>query len=148
MFRVAKEHSKKFNTAKALYNAWEDFKYYCDNKTVTKTEFSQKESRFVTAVIPAPVTYTIKGFCIYVGMTEANFYATYNSKKKFELVIARMKEECEIDAREKFENNTLNSRLAGLWLSRYGYTTNINAEVDADMDLNVSIDYGEEGDAE
>jgi hypothetical protein len=34
-----------------------------------------------------------------------------------------MKEECEIDARQKFENNTLNSRLAGLWMSNYGYST-------------------------
>ena len=56
-------------------------------------------------------------------MTEQNFYATYNKNERFELVIARMKEECETDARRKFENNTINSRLAGLWMSRYGYST-------------------------
>lgn len=144
---MTKEHSKRFNSADEMLEMWEAYKDYCDNKTVVRTEFSQKMSEFITAVIPAPVTYTIKGFCKFIKMTEANFYATYNSKKKFESVIARMKEECEVDAREKFENNTLNSRLAGLWMSNYGYTTNVSAEVDTDMELNISIDYGE-GDAE
>lgn len=115
--------AKKFRTEKAMAASWEQYKQHCDSKTVTRTEFSQKTAEFVTAVIPAPVTYTIKGFCLFIGMTEANFYATYAKDKKFELVIARMKEECEIDARQKFENNTINSRLAGLWMSHYGYST-------------------------
>lgn len=115
--------AKMFKTAKIMLEKWNEYKVYCDNRTVVRTEFSQKSSEFVTAVIPSPVTYTVKGFCLWVGMTEQNFYATYNDDKKFELVIARMKEECEIDARQKFENNTINSRLAGLWMSRHGYTT-------------------------
>ena len=141
---MAKEHNKKINTEKIMWEKWEEYKKECDNKTVVRTEFSQRASEFISAVIPAPVTYTIKGFCKFIGMTEANFYATYNKKEKFESVIARMKEECEVDAREKFENNTLNSRLAGLWMSNYGYTTNVSADVETDMELNISVDYGEE----
>ena len=140
---MAEEHSKRFNHEDDMYEKWEEFKKYCDNKTVTRTEFSQRTSEFVTAVIPAPVTYTLKGFCKFIKMTEQNFYETYAKKKRFESVIARMREECEIDAREKFENNTLNSRLAGLWMSNYGYTTNVNQEIDADMDLNITVDYGD-----
>lgn len=105
---------------------WEKFLEYkddCNSRTVTRTEFSQRESRFVTAVIPAPVSCNMKGFCNYVGMTEQNFYQTYAKRKGIESVIARIKEECELDAREKFENGTINSRLAGLWMSNYGYTT-------------------------
>jgi hypothetical protein len=120
---MAKEYKKKINSAQAMADAWEQYKEICDNKTVTRTEFSQRTSSFVTAVIPSPVTYTIKGFCIYIGMTEQNFFATYTKNRKFELVIARMKEECEADARQKFENGTINSRLAGLWMSHYGYST-------------------------
>lgn len=115
--------AKMFRTANAMWEKWTAYKMFCDSKTVVRTEFSQKSSEFVTAVIPAPITYTIKGFCLWCGMTEQNFYATYNSDKRFESVIARMKEECEIDARQKFENNTINSRLAGLWMSNYGYST-------------------------
>ena len=140
---MAKEHSKRFNLGKAMLDKWNEYKSYCDSKTVTRTEFSQRTGEFKTANIPAPVTYTIKGFCTYIGMTEQNFYETYNKNKRFELVISRMKEECEIDAREKFENGTLNSRLAGLWMSRYGYATNINQDIEADMDLNVTVDYGD-----
>ena len=112
-----------FKTAKTMWEKWDAYKEYCDTKTVIRTEFSQKSSEFVTAVIPSPVTYTIKGFCLWCGMTEQNFYATYNNDKRVESVITRMKEECEIDARQKFENNTINSRLAGLWMSNYGYST-------------------------
>ena len=110
-------------TPKSMAEAWEKYKEHCDGQTAIRTEFSQRTSEFVTAVVPAPITYTIKGFCLHNGMTEQNFYATYNKNERFESVVARMKDECEIDARRKFENNTINSRLAGLWMSNYGYTT-------------------------
>lgn len=115
--------AKIFESDQMMLEKWEEYKDYCDSRTVTRTEFSQRTSEFVTAVIPAPVTYTVKGFCVYIGMTETNFYLTYDRDEAFKSVIARMKEECEIDARQKFENNTLNSRLAGLWMSNYGYST-------------------------
>ena len=139
-----KEKSKRFNTPEAMQDKWKEYKEYCDSQTVTRTEFSQKNSEFVSATIPAPITYTIKGFCIWLGMTETNFYLTYNDNDRFKSVIAHMKEECEMDARRKFENNTINSRLAGLWMSNYGYTTNVNEKVEADMDLNISVDYGDD----
>lgn len=139
---MAKEYKKKL-TPKTMWERWEEFKAYCDSKTVVRTEFSQKTGEFITAVIPAPITYTIKGYCVFIGMTEANFYATYDKNEKFELVIARMKAECEVDAREKFENNTLNSRLAGLWMSHYGYTTKTEANVDADVGVTIIDDIGE-----
>jgi hypothetical protein len=77
---MAKEHNKKINTEEIMWEMWKNYKKECDNKTVIRTEFSQRTSEFVSAVIPAPVTYTIKGFCKFIGMTEANFYATYNKK--------------------------------------------------------------------
>lgn len=135
---------KKFKTPKSMQKAWDEFKDKCDNATVLQTTFSQKDGRYITASIPHPITYTFKGFAVFCGMTEQNFYATYRNDEAFELVIARMKEECEMDARQKFENGTIDSRLAGLWMSKHGYTTNVDQKIDADMSLNVSIDYGEE----
>lgn len=144
MARGRGENSRRFSVENAMWEKWCEFKEYCDNATVTKTEFSQRLSEFVTAVIPAPITYTLKGFCNYIGMTEQNFYETYAKNEKFESVIGRMREECELDARKKFENGTINSRLAGLWMSRYNYTTNVSAEVDTDMELKISVDYGDD----
>lgn len=135
-------------TPKKMRKLWEEYKVVCDEKTVKRTEFSAKQGEFITATIPAPVTYTIKGFCLWIGMTEQNFYATYNQKVEFESVIACMKDECEIDAREKFENNTISSRLAGLWMSNYGYSTatKVEAEVETSKKLDdIMSQLGGEG---
>lgn len=120
---MAKEYKKKINSAKQMMDAFEAFYEECNSKTVVRTEFCQKSGEFVTATIPAPVTVTKKKFALYLGMTEKNFYETYGKNEKFQSVIARITEICEIDAREKFENGTINSRLAGLWMSNYGYST-------------------------
>ena len=122
--------ARKFKSEMALEKAWDEFKQYCDSKTVVTTSFSQKSGEFVSAVVPHPVTYTIKGFCGWCGITESGFYDLYNKDQKLESVIARMKQDCETDAREKFENGTLDSRLAGLWMSNYGYTTSTKVEAD------------------
>ena len=139
-----KKGGRTFKTSSDMLKAWEAYKEQCDNATVVQTTFSQKDGKYITEKIPHPITYTLKGFALSAGMTENNFYETYRNKEEFGLVIACMKEECETDARSKFENGTIDSRLAGLWLSRYGYTTNVEQKVDADMTLNVSIDYGDE----
>lgn len=133
-----------FKNAEALAEAWEKYKVFCDNKTVIRTEFSQKLGEFITATIPHPVTYDICGFCSWAGTTRQNFYATYAKKSSFDTVIACMKEDCERDARQKFENGTVPSQLAGLWMSNFGYTTKEKVDSDVDMDLNITVDYGDD----
>ena len=65
-------------------------------------------------------------------MTEENFYLTYqkSNEDKFSSVIARMKQECEIDTKEKLESGQIESRLSGLLLSRYGYSTTVEQKTD------------------
>lgn len=122
--------NRKFTSERSLAEAWEEYKKYCDSKTVIRTEFSQRLGQFITAEIPHPVTYTIKGFCLWCGLTEQAFYAKYAKDNKIELVIARMKEDCERDCREKFENGTIPTQLSGLWMSHYGYSTSTKVEAD------------------
>lgn len=125
-------YSKKFNTAAKLWGAFEEYVEECDKKTVTKTEFSQKESDFITKSIPHPVSVNLGGFCSYIGMSYQNFYETYMKKQKFDTVIARMRTYCENDAREKFENGTLDPRLANLWMGHnYGYAQKQDTTVSA-----------------
>lgn len=126
------EHRKKFNTAAKLWAAFKEYAEECDSKTVVKTEFSQKEADFVTKTIPHPVSVNITGFCSYVGMSYQNFYETYMKNPKFDTVIARMRTYCENDAREKFENGTLDARLANLWMGHnYGYAQKQETTVSA-----------------
>lgn len=136
--------ARKFGSAAALEKAWAEYKEYCDNKKVITTAFSPKSGRFITEEVPHPVTYTIKGFCAYVGMTQAAFYDLYDKEDKLESVIARMKQDCEIDAREKFENGTIDSRLAGLWMSNYGYSIKTDAQVSNNVDVTIIDDLGDD----
>ena len=139
---------RKFRSPKALEEKWEEFKEYCNNRTVLSHEFSSKNSEFVSAELKRSVTYTIEGFCVYSGIARQDFYATYGEDKRFCDIVTRMKEECEADAREKFELGVIPSQLAGLWMSKYGYSTrqDVNAKVEPSEKLaDVMAQIGGEG---
>lgn len=114
---------RKIKSVKALEEAWAEYKDKCDKKYVTAHEFSAKNSEFVTAVLKRCTTYTIEGFCVYIGLARSKFYETYAEDEKFRDTVTRMREECEVDARTKFETGQIPTQLAGLWMSNYGYTT-------------------------
>lgn len=113
----------RIKTAAQLLRLWEEYKKVCDSKTVTVYDLNRETMKYRKNKIVRPVTYTIKGFAVFCGMTEQNFHASYGKNPKFESVIARVREECEIDAREKFEMGLIPAKLAGLWMSNYGYST-------------------------
>ena len=114
---------RKFNNVKQLEKAWEEYKEFCNNQPVLTHDFSAKNSEFVSAELKRSVTYTIEGFCVFIGISRAAFYERYAGDNKFADMVTRMKEECEIDARMKFELGVVDSKLAGLWMSHYGYST-------------------------
>lgn len=120
---------KKISSPKKMADAWEEFKQRCDSKTVVRTEFSQRESRFVTETIPAPVSYTLLGFCNYLGLSTQAFSEYYESDERFVGVVNRVKQECEEDVREKFENKTIPQQLSGLWMSKFGYSTKTEQDI-------------------
>lgn len=114
---------KMFKTPEELQSAWEDYKHSCDCRRVVRTEFSPKLGKFCTQDVPSSVTYTIEGFCVHVHLARSAFYKHYDGTKRYQSVVDLMREECEVDAREKFETGVLPAQLAGLWMSRHGYTT-------------------------
>ena len=121
---------RKFNTVKALEEAWEEYKEWCDNQSVLTHEFSSRNSEFISKELKRSITYTIEGFCVYARISRAAFYKHYAGDPKYVDMVTRMKEECEVDSRKKFEMEIIPSQLAGLWMSRYGYTTKTDANVD------------------
>ena len=114
---------RKFKTPKELEAAWEAYTADCDNKTVLTHEFSAKNSEFVSKELKRAVTYTVEGFCHYIGLSRSTFYETYGNDARFTDTVTRVRESCEIDARQKFELGVIPSQLAGLWMSNYGYST-------------------------
>ena len=92
-------------------------------------EFSAKSCEFVIKKLQRSVTYTIEGFCVWAGIARSNFYDTYSADSRFRDIVTRMKEECEVDARMKFELGAIDTRLAPLWMSRHGYSTKSESAV-------------------
>lgn len=61
-----------------------------------------KNQTFMSKELKRSITYTIAGFCVFAGISRSVFYDTYMNKKRYSDIVTRMKEECEVDAREKF----------------------------------------------
>lgn len=120
---------RKIKSPEEMEKLWEDFKADCDNKTVIRTEFSQKLGEFVTSTIPAPISYTILGFCCFIDLDRKAFYDTYREDPEYTHIVKRMERECEQDVRSKFENKTIPSQLSGLWMSQFGYTVKNEQEI-------------------
>ena len=129
---------RKFKSVKALAEAWGAYKTYCDNQMVLTHDFSSKNSEFVSSELRRSITYTIEGFCVYAGISRSAFYQYYAEDEKFVDIVTRMKEECEVDARKKFELQVIPAQLAGLWMSKYGYTTKQDTSVSGSLDLEKS----------
>lgn len=133
---------RKIKSVKALEAAWAEYKAFCDNQMVMSHEFSQRSSVFVSAELQRKVTYTIEGFCVFIGLARSKFYDTYANDDAYRDMVTRMKEECEVDARTKLETGQIPSQLAGLWMSHYGYTTKADATIDADVGVTIIDDIG------
>ena len=114
---------RKIQSAKKLAEKWAEYKEYCNNRRAIVHDFSSKNSEFVSAELRKPVTCTIEGFCVYLEISRSTFYEVYGEDERFSDIVTRIREECEIDAREKFE--------------QYGYSTkkDMAAELSAGKEL-------------
>lgn len=139
---------RKIKTVKQMEELWNAYKDDCDNQTVLTHNFSSKNSEFVSTELKRCITYTIEGFCVFVGISRAAFYERYADNKQFADMVTRMREECEIDARKKFELGVVPSQLAGLWMSHYGYTTKVEAETNIKQVPQIIDDISNEGEDE
>lgn len=118
-----------FQTSGDLRAAWELYKTSCDHQSVLTHEFSAKNSEFVSKQLRRSVTYTIEGFCVFVDMSRSAFYSLYAEEAEFLDIVTRMREECEVDARRKFETGAIPSQLAALWMSKHGYSARTESSV-------------------
>lgn len=125
--------TRKIKSVRQLEELWEEYKNQCDNQEVLTHDFSAKNSEFVSAKLKRSITYTIEGFCIFAGLSRQAFYKYYADEEKFVDIVTRMKEECEVDARKKFELGVIPPQLAALWMSKHGYTTKTDTNISGDL---------------
>ena len=128
---------RKIKSPEEMEQFWEEYKAYCDSYTTTKTEFSAKEGRFIEGVVNTPITATIEGFCVYIKLARSKFYENYADNEQYRDIVTRMKFESEQDVRSKFETETIPSKLAGLWMSRY---ENYNNKQDINVNGSMSVE--------
>ena len=140
---------RKIKSAAEMERLWDEYKAYCDNQSVLTHEFSAARAEFVSKELKKKITYTIEGFCVYLKLSKNAFYSTYAEDERFRDLVTRIREECEVDARGKFETGQIPSQLSGLWMSRYGYGTNSNVKVGAEELVNdwISGVLGKDGDS-
>lgn len=131
---------RKIKTPAEMLDLWDQYKDECENHYVTVHEFSQKLGDFVSKDLKKPITYTIEGFCTWLGLVRSAFYQNYMHSEKFAGVVSRIKEECESDVRGKFETGQIPSQLSALWMSKFGYSTNSNVKVGAEELVNEWVD--------
>ena len=124
---------RKISSPEEMEQLWDKYKDYCDNYQVTQTEFSGKESRFVEGTVKRSITYTIEGFCVYIGLARSKFYETYADREEYRDIVTHMREESEADVRKKFETGTIPTQLSALWMSKFGYATKQQTDVNASM---------------
>uniref|UniRef100_A0AAU8AYM7 DNA packaging protein n=1 Tax=Dulem virus 37 TaxID=3145755 RepID=A0AAU8AYM7_9CAUD len=127
---------RKIKSAAEMERLWDEYKAYCDNQSVLTHEFSAARAEFVSKELKKKITYTIEGFCVFLKLSRTAFYDYYASDSRFADLVTRIREECEMDARGKFETGQIPSQLSGLWMSRYGYGVNNNVKVDAEELVN------------
>ena len=120
---------RHFKTPEEMKAAWDLYRAVCDNQVVLTHEFSAKNSEFVIKELQRAVTYTIEGFCDYIDLSRSSFYSTYGKADGFADIVTRIRESCEVDARKKFELGVVPSQLAGLWMSKHGYSTRTSTNV-------------------
>ena len=120
---------RKVKSPEEMEKLWDEYKQWCDTQTITKTEFSSRLGEFITAQIPASITYTIIGFCGYIDLTLSAFYDTYKNDPDYSEIVSRMERDCEIDVRRKFEVGAIPTNLAALWMSKHGYSTKNEQEI-------------------
>lgn len=130
---------RKIKSAKELESLWEAYKANCDNQMVLTHCFSGKNSEFVSKELRRTITYTIEGFCVFIGISRQAFYKLYAKDECFTDMVTRAKEEIEVDARKKFELGLIPSQLSGLWMSRYGYSNKTDSNIDNEQALNTLV---------
>ncbi len=115
---------RKF-TPDEIAEKWEKYKAKCDGNvkkrqvTTTTTDADGKKVKETTVSdVLSPLTYTIDGFCLFLPLSR-RLWADYREDEDYAEICERIEDECKDNARARFEDGTLNTRLAGIWLGRY-----------------------------
>jgi len=122
---------RKIGCVEEMWTLWEEYCRKCDSHMKTESVITKGLTGTTVdhVLVAAPLTYTKKGFCLHIGITESSFDATYGEDEDYDEFMEMLRMAAEIDARSKFEDGTLNSKLAAIWMGHYdGYSVKTETE--------------------
>ena len=122
---------RKIGSVDEMWTLWEEYCQKCDNHMKTESVITKGLTGTTVdhVLFSAPLTYTKKGFCLHIGITESSFDTTYGEDEDYDEFMEMLRMAAEIDARSKFEDGTLNSKLAAIWMGHYdGYSAKTETE--------------------
>lgn len=140
---------RKF-TPDEIEKRWEKYKAKCDGNikkrqvTTTTTDADGKKVKETTVSnVLAPLTYTIDGFCLFLPLSR-RLWADYREDEDYRDICERIEDECKDNARARFEDGTLNTKLAGIWLGRYPeYRTQQETKITGGVPVVIQDDLGD-----
>lgn len=138
--------TRKIKSPAQLLRQWEEYKQQCDSHTAITHEFSQKLGCFVSETLNKPLPYTKVGFCAFLGISKQSFRDTYESDPDYTAIVTRIRDACELDMVSKLVTGNVPSQLAGLMLSKYGYTTKTENDVTVTNPVVIRDTLGEDDD--
>ncbi len=122
---------RKVSCVEEMWALWDEYCQKCDSHMKTESVITKGLGGTTVdhVLVAAPLTYTKKGFCLHIGITESSFDETYGEDEDYAEFMELLEMYTEIDARTKFEDGTLNPKLAALWMGRHkGYSTKTETE--------------------
>lgn len=64
-------------SVKGLETLWEQYKDHCDHQTVLTYNYNASSKQYIPQELQKCITYTIEGFCVYVGLSRTAFRKRY-----------------------------------------------------------------------
>lgn len=129
---------RKISCPEEMWTLWEEYKADCDSHMKPQSVIG-RDGSVTTVLVAAPLTHTITGFCLFIGIRESSFDRTYRNDEDYAELIELMEMDTEIDARSKFEDGSLNPKLAGLWMGRHkGYAIKQETDIKGSVPVVIS----------
>lgn len=142
---VAPENKRKWMDAEDMAD---DFGEYlesdqCRNHKKKRTIIDKDTLSPVEIEIQSPRSPTIKGFCLYSGISVQAWYQNYADNPVFAPTVAQITAACEAETRGLFEDGQIPSNLAALWMGGYGYSTKQEQDINGGVPVVIADDLGE-----
>jgi len=112
---------KKRFSADELVELWEEYKAKCDNETKKVSAYDSKLGKYVTDIVPAPISYSISGFCCFIHMARSGFDRTYvnSSDEVYSGLCECMLLECQENTKANFEKGYHAPALAKIFMHNF-----------------------------